>query len=125
MTSAIPAFLRVLAITRPDGTGEVTINGTSHPITAADTTSARQACLDYVQTWVVDRIGRTVRIEARDHTGTHHLYLHVGGQVTEAAPTGPPHPDLEPAPPAPRGSIQPPTLTKVYDVEVEPDPFQK
>ena len=94
-TDAIPAFPRVLAIARPDGTGEVTVNGTSHPITATDTTTARQACLDYVQTAVVDRIGRPVRVEARDHTGTHHLYLHVGGQVTEAAPTGPPHPDPE------------------------------
>jgi hypothetical protein len=48
-TDAIPAFPRVLAIARPDGTGEVTVNGTSHPITATDTTTARQACLDYVQ----------------------------------------------------------------------------
>ncbi len=104
-TNAIPAFPRVIAITRPDRTGEVTINGTSHPITATD--SARQACLDYVQTWVVDRIGRTVRIEARDHTGTHHLYLHVGGQVTEATPTALPHADLAPASLVPNGSIQP------------------
>lgn len=111
-TNAIPSFPHVLAITRPDGTGEVTINGTSHPINATDTVSARTACLDYVQTWVVDRIVRTVRIEARDHTGTHHLYLHVGGQVTEAAPTGPPHPDLEPASLAPHGLHPAAVITK-------------
>jgi hypothetical protein len=86
-TDAIPAFLHVLAIARPDGTGEVTVNGTFHPVTATDATSARQACLGYVQATVVAPIGRPVRVEARDTTGTRCADSRAGGRsVRRVAP---------------------------------------
>ena len=40
-TSAVADWPHIQALTRPDGTGELTINGTSHPIETSSTQQAR------------------------------------------------------------------------------------
>ena len=60
-TPAVADWPHIQALTRPDGTGELTINGTSHPIETASVQQAR----DEIVRRVVDtatKINRPVRV---------------------------------------------------------------
>jgi len=89
-----------IAIARPDGTGEMLVDGVSHPVRATSVDAARQDCSGYVFHEVVQNLGRAVRVEARDSEATRFLVLHPSGEVTADEDPSPPHPDL-PTPPAP------------------------
>jgi len=56
----VPGWPRIEAVTRSDGTGEVTINGTSHPIATATLDDARAAVIDVVAATAA-KVGRPVR----------------------------------------------------------------
>lgn len=103
----------VIAIARPDGTGEVLVDGASHAIRAASVDDARQDCFGYVFHEVVQSLGRAVRVEARDSEATRFLVLHPSGEVTADEDPSPPHPDLltPPAPPTPAPAIWAPVDT--------------
>jgi MinD-like ATPase involved in chromosome partitioning or flagellar assembly len=96
----------VIAIARPDGTGEVLVDGVSHTVRAASIDAARQDCFGYVFHEVVQRLGRSIRVEARDSEATRILVLHPSGEVTADEDPSPPHPDLV-ALPAPAASAAP------------------
>jgi len=59
-----------IAIARPDGTGEMLVDGVSHPVRATSVDAARQDCSGYVFHEVVQNLGRAVRVEARDSEAT-------------------------------------------------------
>ncbi|HEY8788739.1 MAG TPA: hypothetical protein VIM10_06370, partial [Actinopolymorphaceae bacterium] len=71
-----------IAIARPDGTGEMLVDGVSHPVRATSVDAARQDCSGYVFHEVVQNLGRAVRVEARDSEATRFLVLHPSGEVT-------------------------------------------
>ena len=75
-----PAWPKVSVLVHPDGHGEVTVNGTSHPVVADDVDEARTAVLASVATTATS-IGRPVRVEAVDPTGTWQLVVHPDGRV--------------------------------------------
>lgn len=95
MTS-VPDFPRVTVTIHPDASGEVTIQGISHPIPArADVPAARQAALGMVTLRAAIALGRPVRVTAHDPDGIWPLVVHPDGHVTAA---GTHHSPAEPAP---------------------------
>jgi len=86
-TSTVPTWPRIEAVTRPDGSGEVTINGTSHPVETTNLDEARAAILALV-TRTAAKVNRPVRVTATGPDGRWPLIVHPDGSV-EADETAP------------------------------------
>ncbi|MEJ7755173.1 MAG: hypothetical protein WKF83_01520 [Nocardioidaceae bacterium] len=103
----VPTFPKVEAVVRPDGSGEVTVQGTSYPIQAASVGLARHA----VTACIVDNAARTmnraVRVRSVDVDGSvWTLIVHPDGRVESAGdePRTAPAAAVPPAPdPVPSG----------------------
>lgn len=84
---SVPAWPAIRALTRADGSGEVTINGTSHPVTTTSLDDARaQVIVLVAQT--ASRLGRPVRLLTSGPDGDWPLIVHPDGTV-EADTTAP------------------------------------
>ncbi|GAA3663497.1 MinD/ParA family ATP-binding protein [Microbacterium marinilacus] len=103
---------RISAVTNEDGTGQVTVDGTVHPVKARDAAGARKAVLTTV-VLVAQEYGRPVKVAASGSDGVRQLVVSPDGTVEEAvestvppsdrspqaAPPIPPVPPLPPLPP--------------------------
>ncbi|MFE7508429.1 ATPase [Promicromonospora sp. NPDC057488] len=104
-SDTVPRWPRIDAIVREDGSGEVTIDGTFHPIVAGSLEEARVEVLRRVTENAV-QIGRPVRASATGPEGLWNLIVHPDGTVVpeedELAPPSSPTPQAPPAaaPPA-------------------------
>ena len=110
-SSTVPDWPLIEATTRPDGSAEVVIAGTSHPIDTTSLEDARAAIVATVTETAVE-LGRPVRMTASGPDGRWPLVVHPDGSVLDddsasspraprraaAVPSAPPAP---PAPPAP------------------------
>lgn len=81
----IPNWPRIKAVTHADGTGEVTINGTSHLVAADTHHDAIDTILDRI-TDTASKIGRPVRVTTSGHDGEWKLTVHPDGHVEEDSP---------------------------------------
>ncbi|MEV0952360.1 hypothetical protein [Promicromonospora sp. NPDC050249] len=109
-SDTVPRWPRIDAIVREDGSGEVTIDGTFHPITAGSLEEARVEVLRRV-TENAARVGRPVRASATGPEGLWNLIVHPDGTVvpeedepTPSAPTPQAPPATAPAGEAPDGT---------------------
>lgn len=89
-TQTVPTWPRIEARTRPDGSGEVTINGTSHPIETTDAAAARAAIIALVAE-TAQKVARPVRVSTTGPDGDFPLIVEPDGTVRE-------DPDAEPRP---------------------------
>lgn len=81
-------FPKINAVLRTNGTGEVTINGTSHAIEAADETAVLNDALRLI-TETAAQLGRPVRVSTTDPDGQGLIIVSPDGVVSEATPTKP------------------------------------
>ncbi|MFI6426426.1 ATPase [Promicromonospora sp. NPDC050880] len=99
-SDTVPRWPRIDAVVREDGSGEVTIDGTFHPISAASLEEARVEVLRRV-TENAARVGRPVRASATGPEGLWNLIVHPDGTVVpeedELAPPSAPTPQAPPA----------------------------
>ncbi|MFD7024890.1 hypothetical protein [Promicromonospora sukumoe] len=79
-SDTVPRWPRIDAIVREDGSGEVTIDGTFHPIAAGSLEEARVEVLRRVTENAV-QIGRPVRASATGPEGLWNLIVHPDGTV--------------------------------------------
>ncbi|MEV0953719.1 hypothetical protein [Promicromonospora sp. NPDC050249] len=98
-TAPVPEWPRVEAVARPDGTGELTIDGTSHSIQAVTIEEARLAILSRIADTAAE-LQRPVRVLASEPDGQWSLIVHPDGRVQ--ADDGSP---ASPAPTAPSPSV--------------------
>ncbi|MGL4340138.1 MAG: AAA family ATPase [Rhodoglobus sp.] len=85
-TATVPTWPKIDAHTRDDGSGEITINGTSHPIDTTTLADARTAILARA-TDTAAKMQRPVRLTTRGPEGEWPLIVHPDGTV-EADPEG-------------------------------------
>ncbi|WP_395405691.1 MinD/ParA family protein (plasmid) [Arthrobacter sp. UC242_113] len=78
-------FPKINAVLRTNGTGEVTINGTSHPIEAADEAAVLTDALRLI-TETAAQLGRPVRVSTTDPDGQGLIIVSPDGAVSEATP---------------------------------------
>jgi MinD-like ATPase involved in chromosome partitioning or flagellar assembly len=99
-SDTVPRWPRIDAIVREDGSGEVTIDGTFHPITTGSLEEARVEVLRRV-TENAAKVGRPVRASATGPEGLWNLIVHPDGTVVpeedEPAPPSVPTPQAPPA----------------------------
>lgn len=109
--STVPDWPLIEATTRPDGSAEVVIAGTSHPIDTTSLEDARAAIVATVTETAVE-LGRPVRMTASGPDGRWPLVVHPDGSVLDddtasspraprraaAVPSAPPAPPTPPAP---------------------------
>ncbi|SCC30623.1 MinD-like ATPase involved in chromosome partitioning or flagellar assembly [Pseudarthrobacter enclensis] len=81
-------FPKINAVLRTNGTGEVTINGTSHAIEAADEAAVLTDALRII-TETAAQLGRPVRVSTTDPDGEGLIIVSPEGVVSEATPTKP------------------------------------
>nr|AFK89216.1 hypothetical protein [Arthrobacter sp. J3.37] len=81
-------FPKINAVLRTNGTGEVTINGTSHAIEAADEAAVLTDALRLI-TETAAQLGRPVRVSTTDPDGQGLIIVSPEGVVSEAAPIKP------------------------------------
>lgn len=81
-------FPKINAVLRTNGTGEVTINGTSHAIEAADEAAVLSDALRII-TQTAAQLGRPVRVSTTDPDGQGLIIVSPEGVVSEAAPVKP------------------------------------
>ncbi|WP_125778376.1 hypothetical protein [Antribacter gilvus] len=86
----VPVWPRIQATTRPDGSGELTINGTSHAIETTHLEDARATILERVAD-IAAKLGRPVRLATTGPEGDWPLIVHPNGTVEED-PDGTPRP---------------------------------
>lgn len=101
--STIPTWPHIQARTRPDGTGELTINGTSYPIESTNTQATRAEIIRRIVETAA-KINRPVRVATTGPDGNWPIIVHPDGQI-EPDPNQPAHPQApaataeQPAPP--------------------------
>ncbi|MFE4542426.1 MinD/ParA family protein [Arthrobacter sp. NPDC056727] len=78
-------FPKINAVLRTNGTGEVTINGTSHPIEAADEAAVLTDALRIITETAI-QLGRPVRVSTTDPDGQGLIIVSPDGVVSEATP---------------------------------------
>lgn len=129
MTSAsVPVWPRIEAVTRPDGTGELTIDGTSHPIQAPTVEEARQAILTRIADTAAE-LRRPVRALASGPDGHWPLIVHPDGRVEDddsrpawaIAPVLSPPPPSAPEPASEEEAATPEPLVTGVPAAGEPD----
>lgn len=81
-------FPKINAVLRPNGTGEVTINGTSHAIEADDESAVLADALRLITDTAV-QLGRPVRVSTTDPDGQGLIIVSPEGIVSEATPIKP------------------------------------
>jgi MinD-like ATPase involved in chromosome partitioning or flagellar assembly len=81
-------FPKINAVLRTNGTGEVTINGTSHAIEAADEAEVLGEALRLISETAA-QLGRPVRVSTTDPDGQGLIIVSPEGVVSEAAPIKP------------------------------------
>lgn len=81
-------FPKINAVLRTNGTGEVTINGTSHSIEAADEAAVLGEALRLISETAA-QLGRPVRVSTTDPDGQGLIIVSPEGVVSEAAPIKP------------------------------------
>lgn len=81
-------FPKINAVLRTNGTGEVTINGTSHAIEAADEAAVLSDALRLISETAA-QLGRPVRVSTTDPDGQGLIIVSPEGVVSEAAPIKP------------------------------------
>jgi cellulose biosynthesis protein BcsQ len=81
-------FPKINAVLRTNGTGEVTINGTSHAIEAADEAAVLNDALRLITKTAV-QLGRPVRVSTTDPDGQGLIIVSPDGIVSEATPIKP------------------------------------
>ncbi|MFJ2509556.1 chromosome partitioning protein ParA [Arthrobacter citreus] len=86
MSTAPAEWPKVEAIIKEDGTGEVRIGGSIHPIQTADLSAARAAAVETVA-GAAAKLGRSLRAAMSDPDGEWPLIIHPDGTVEEADPT--------------------------------------
>lgn len=78
--STVPAFPRITITIHPDTSGEVTIQGISHPLgRTGNLTASRRLALSVVTLRAATTLGRPVRVTATDEQGTWPLVVHPSG----------------------------------------------
>ncbi|MDR7380815.1 hypothetical protein [Promicromonospora iranensis] len=96
-SDTVPRWPRIDAIVREDGSGEVTIDGTFHPITTGSLEEARVEVLRRV-TENAAKVGRPVRASATGPEGLWNLIVHPDGTVVpeedELVPPSTPTPQV-------------------------------
>ncbi|GAA4715654.1 MinD-like ATPase involved in chromosome partitioning or flagellar assembly [Promicromonospora umidemergens] len=110
-SDTVPRWPRIDAIVREDGSGEVTIDGTFHPITTGSLEEARVEVLRRV-TENAAKVGRPVRASATGPEGLWNLIVHPDGTVV------PEEDDIAPAQapaPAPQAPVSPPAPGPVFE----------
>ncbi len=97
-TQAVPTWPHIAALTRADGTGEVTINGTNHSFSGSSVQETRAAMIALI-TQTAQRIERPVRVATSGIGGDWPLIIHPDGTVTQDLPSESPNstPPSEPA----------------------------
>lgn len=129
-TSTIPDWPRIQALTHRDGSGELTINGTSYPIETRNTQDARAEIVRRVVE-TAQKINRPVRVATTGPDGDWPLIVHPDGRIesdphrpASAARTGSPSPeDPPPALPAAQGAPAPDE--PVHTPAPSPEPQQE
>ncbi|MHC8609918.1 MinD/ParA family ATP-binding protein (plasmid) [Paenarthrobacter ureafaciens] len=81
-------FPKINAVLRTNGTGEVTINGTSHAIEAANEAAVLNDALRLI-TETAAQLGRPVRVSTTDPDGQGLIIVSPDGVVSEATPIKP------------------------------------
>ncbi|MFC8798098.1 hypothetical protein ACFT2C_10245 [Promicromonospora sp. NPDC057138] len=119
-TESVPVWPRIEAVTRSDGTGELTIDGTSHPIQAPTIEEARQTILTRIADTAAE-LRRPVRALASGPDGQWPLMVHPDGRVEDddsrpAWAIGP----IAPSPSAPAPETASKTASK--DEAATPEP---
>jgi len=126
--STVPTWPRIEALTRPDGTGELTVNGTSHPIQTANAQEARAEIIRRVVDTAA-KINRPVRVATTGPDGSWPIIVHPDGTIEAdaSAQNGADRPErrsrptdqrvvpLRPEPPA-----EPPGIPVPADVDEAP-----
>ena len=113
-TNTVSNWPHIEAITRPDGSAEVTITGTSHPIETTSLEDARAAITAKVA-GTATQLGRPVRMTTTDPDGQWSVIVHPDGTVQEdpaggVAPRQGATPPPPPAPPAPAAALPSPPV---------------
>lgn len=85
MSTAPAEWPKVEAIIKEDGTGEVRIGGSIHPIQTGDLAAARAAAVQIVA-GAAAKLGRNLRAAMSDPEGEWPLIIHADGTVEEADP---------------------------------------
>ncbi|QOT19802.1 chromosome partitioning protein ParA [Paenarthrobacter sp. YJN-5] len=78
-------FPKIDAVLRTNGTGEVTINGTSHAIEAADEAAVLKQALTLI-TETAAQLGRPVKVSTTDPDGQGTIIVSPEGTVSDTAP---------------------------------------
>ncbi|EIC06747.1 hypothetical protein OR221_3139 [Microbacterium laevaniformans OR221] len=121
----VPTFPKIEARTHANGSGEVTINGTSYPIETTTLEDARAAILARVAE-TAGKMQRPVRVTTTGPDGEWPLIVHPDGSVEadDSLPANPApveEPEPEPAP-APIDSVPAPAAAPVAPAPVAPAP---
>lgn len=110
MESQALDFPKIDAVLRANGTGEVTINGTSHAIQAEDEAAVLSQALRLI-TETAAQLGRPVRASTTDPDGQGLIVVSPDGIVSEAAPAKPSaRRQQDPAPAIPAPAQQAPAV---------------
>jgi hypothetical protein len=104
-TAPVPEWPRIEAVARPDGSGELTIDGTSYPVQAPTVEEARLTILARIADTAAE-LQRPVRVLASEPDGQWSLIVHPDGRVQadDGLPSSPP-------PAAPPSSVFAPSTT--------------
>ncbi|MHA7177929.1 MinD/ParA family ATP-binding protein [Arthrobacter sp. Sr24] len=105
-------FPKIDAVLRANGTGEVTINGTSHPIQAEDEPGVLREALRLI-TDTAAQLGRPVKVSTTDPDGQGQIVVSPEGAVSEAAP-------VKPAPRRQKAPTAAPLITSVPEAAPAP-----
>ena len=79
-TVPVPEWPRIEAVARPDGTGELTIDGISYPVQASTVEEARLTILARIADTAAE-LQRPVRVLASEPDGQWPLIVHPDGRV--------------------------------------------
>lgn len=85
--SFVPAYPRIDATIRENKTGELTINGTSRPIVAADLARLRAGVIAHCA-GIARKVNRAVRVHVVDVAGTYSIAIHPDAFVQELDDAG-------------------------------------
>lgn len=110
-------FPKIDAVLRANGTGEVTINGTSHPIQADDEAAVLREALRLI-TDTAAQLGRPVKVTTTDPDGEGQIVVSPEGTVSEAAP-------VKATPRRQKDTVAAPPITSVQEAipaPAEPSP---
>ena len=118
MTIKPATWPKLRAVIRDDGTGELTVNGTSRPVEGDDATHIRRKILHQVHEIAIQH-RRPVALHAQEKDQQYSLVIDVNGSVEEM-PNDQPRTVTPPSPPEPAGTQIPPQASP--DTTAAPQP---